>query len=351
MASGKFDPVLSLMVALIVAGIIGIAPPDRLLAGLSNAGVITVAAMLVIARGIVQTGVVSRVTWALLAATESAQQALRRLLLPVGAASSLMNTTPIVALLISATRELEQTRRIAARSVLLPIAHVTTLAGSVTLIGTSSNLVIAGIASQAGVQMSMLSYAPVALPVALVGWLVIYLTAPLMLRGEGGTETPLKEWRVELPITRSALARDRLASELGIAETQEYVLRAIQRSGEMVSPRLAIEAGDVLVFAAAEAGIGSLWRSPLFGTPPDRLFAVTIDTDRGETLDQLEEDGSLRVVAARTVEPLRRSRLRSGDTCYVAAESADTVARHASVALWQDAGSRAPQPGKTWIAL
>src|SRR5499427_3663303 len=200
MASGRFDPVLSLMVALIIAGVLGIAPPNRLLAGLSNAGVITVAAMLVIARGIVQTGVVSRVTWALLAATQSARQALLRLLLPVGVASSLMNTTPIVALLISATRELEQTRRIPARSVLLPIAHLTTLAGSVTLIGTSSNLVIAGIASQAGVQMSMLSFAPVALPVALVGWLVVYLAAPRMLRGESGAETTLKEWRVEIPI-------------------------------------------------------------------------------------------------------------------------------------------------------
>jgi di/tricarboxylate transporter len=351
MASGKFDPVLSLMVALIVAGIIGIAPPDRLLAGLSNAGVITVAAMLVIARGVVQTGVVSRVTWSLLAATRTAQQALRRLLLPVGVASSLMNTTPIVALLISATRELEQTRQIPARSVLLPIAHVTTLAGSVTLIGTSSNLVIAGIASQAGVQMGMLSYAPVALPVALVGWLVVYLTAPLMLRGESSAATTLREWRVEIPITPSALARNRLASQLGIAETREYVLNGFQRSGEMVSPRVAIEAGDVLIFTATEAGIGSLWRSPLFGTPPERLYAVTINADSGDTLDDLEDDGSLRVIAARTAEPLQRTRLSAGDTCYVAAQSSDAVASHEGVALWQDAGSRVPQPGKTVVAL
>jgi di/tricarboxylate transporter len=351
MASGKFDPVLSLMVALIVAGILGIAPPNRLLSGLSNAGVITVAAMLVIAKGVVQTGVVSRVTWTLLAATHSAQQALRRLMLPVGVASSLMNTTPIVAMLISATRELEQTRRIPARSVLLPIAHVTTLAGSVTLIGTSSNLVIAGIAAQAGVQMGMLAYAPVALPVALVGWLVVYLAAPRMLHGESGAEATLREWRVEIPITPAALARNRSASELGIAETREYVLNGILRSDEMVSPDVAIDAGDVLVFAAAEAGIGALWRSPLFGMPPKRLFAVTINADSGETLDDLEDDGALRVIAARTAEPLRRTRLSAGDTCYLAAHSADAVASHEAVALWQEAGSRVPQPGKTWVAL
>ena len=69
-----------------------------------------------------------------------------------------------MALLIPATRQLEQTKRIPARELLLPMAHVTTLMGSVTLIGTSSNLVIAGIASQRGVEMAMLSFAPVALP-------------------------------------------------------------------------------------------------------------------------------------------------------------------------------------------
>jgi Na+/H+ antiporter NhaD/arsenite permease-like protein len=151
MASGKVDPLLVLLVALILAAILGIAPADQLAAGLSNAGVITVAAMLVIAKGIVQTGVVSQVTRALLASAGTAQQVFRRLSGPIGVASALMNTTPLVALLIPAARQLEQTKRIPAREVLLPIAHVTTLAGSVTLIGTSSNLVIAGIAGERGV--------------------------------------------------------------------------------------------------------------------------------------------------------------------------------------------------------
>jgi Na+/H+ antiporter NhaD/arsenite permease-like protein len=165
------------LVALILAGILGIAPADQLAAGLSNAGVITVAAMLVIAKGIVQTGVVSRATWALLASTSTAQQVFRRLSAPIGIASGLINTTPLVALLIPAARQLEQTKRIPAREVLLPIAHVTTLAGSVTLIGTSSNLVIAGIAGERDVDMGMFSFAAVALPVAMVGAVVIYLTS------------------------------------------------------------------------------------------------------------------------------------------------------------------------------
>lgn len=201
MASGRVPAVLALASAICIAGVTGLAPVPALLAGLSNGGIITVAAMLVIAKGIVHTGAVSRVTWALLSSVTSAQQAVRRLALPIGTGSGLMNTTPIVAMLVPAAKELEQNRGINAREVLLPVAHITTLAGSVTLIGTSSNLLIAGIAAPAGIDMTMLSFAPVALPVAIVGAVIVYLTAPLMLRGQGETELATRDWRVEIPVS------------------------------------------------------------------------------------------------------------------------------------------------------
>ena len=125
-ASGKVPPVLALGGGLAVAGVTRVASPGDLFAGLSNGGVITVAAMLVIAKGIMQTGIVTRATWRLLSTVTSARQALRRLLVPVGIASALMNSTPLVAMLIPASKELEQTRNVPAREVLLPIAHVTT---------------------------------------------------------------------------------------------------------------------------------------------------------------------------------------------------------------------------------
>jgi di/tricarboxylate transporter len=351
MASGRVEPIVALLVSLVLAGIFGLADPAQLAAGLSNAGVITVAAMLVIAKGVVQTGVVSRVTWALLASTQTARQVVRRLSLPIGIGSALINTTPLVAMLIPATRQLEQTREIPARSVLLPLAHVTTLAGSVTLIGTSSNLVIAGIAGQRDVDMTMLSFAAVALPVALVGWVVIYLLGPRSLRGERDISTPAKEWRVEIPVAARARAERRRAAELGILQTQEFDLVGIQRWGERIDREEPIEAGDVLVFAATEDGIAAIWRTPLFGMAAHRLFAVSVGAGEPGNLHDFERDGSLRIIAARTSEPLHESELIPGATCYVAADNADAVARNPAVALWQGAGSRAPQPAKTGIAL
>ena len=157
MTTGRQPAVLALICALVVAGLAGIATPAELFAGLSNGGVITIAAMLVIAKGVLYTGVITRVTHRLLNGVTTATQTLARLVPPVGVASALINTTPIVAMLIPATKELERQSAVPARGVLLPIAHATTLAGSATLIGTSSNLLIAGIADPAGVELTMFS--------------------------------------------------------------------------------------------------------------------------------------------------------------------------------------------------
>jgi di/tricarboxylate transporter len=351
MASGRADPLLALLIALILAAILGIAPVSQLAAGLSNAGVITIAGMLVIARGIVQTGVVTRVTWVLLASTRTAQQVLRRLALPIGVASTLINTTPLVALLIPAARQLEQTRRIPAREVLLPIAFVTTLAGSITLIGSSSNLLIAGIAHEQGVDMGMLSFAAVCLPVTLVGSAIIYLTSPRALQGEMDAAARSKEWRVEIPVTAPAGAENRRAAKLGIYKTQEYELIGIQRWGTMVDPDEPIEADDRLVFASTEEGIAAIWRKPLFGMSAHRLYAVSVSAGEPASLYDFERDGSLRVIAARSDRSLHETDLNPGETCYVAAESEEAVARNPAVALWQTATSRAPQPSKTFVAV
>ena len=350
MASGKVPVVLALATGLAVGGILRLAPVSALFAGLSNGGVITVAGMLVVAKGVVKTGVIARVTWRLLATVTTAAQAMRRLIVPVGVASALMNTTPLVAMLVPATRQLQQTRDVPAREVLLPIAHATTLVGSVTLIGTSSNLLIAGIASDDGVHVSMLSFAPVALPVCLVGWVLLLLAAPRLLRGEGDKEPGLQPWRVEVPIASGAIATGRRAADMGIERTQEYRLRAIMRHGELVPAAEALEAGDRLVFAASEVGVTTLWESPRFGLSPQHLYAVSVGPGEHGTLLEFEDD-DLRVIAAQTAKPLGDTTAIPGATVFVTCSSTEDLARHEAFTLWAQAAGRVPQPGKTWTAL
>ncbi|HEY7858248.1 MAG TPA: SLC13 family permease [Candidatus Nanopelagicales bacterium] len=352
MASGRVPPVLALGCCLAIAGLLRIASPEELFSGLSNSGVITVAGMLVIAKGVVRTGLVARVTWRLLSGVTTAGHALRRLIVPIGVMSSLINTTPIVAMLVPATRELEQSRRIPAREVLLPITHATTLAGSVTLIGTSSNLLIAGIAATAGVHIAMISFAPVALPVALAGWVVLLVAGPRMLStGAISTQARPRDWRVEIPVSAHANAIGRTASALGVEQTQEFLLEAIWRRGRELPVSEPMTEGDTLVYAATEAGVVALWASPRFGQSPQKLYAATAGPTVRGTLRDIEDDGDLEVIAAQSSVPLRDTPVIPGEPVYVTCDSSEQLRDNDSLTLWQDAAGRAPQPGKTYIAL
>ena len=351
MASGKVPPVLALGSCLAVAGILRITPPAELFSGLSNSGVITVAGMLVIAKGVVRTGIIARLTWRLLAGVATATQAFLRLVAPIGVLSALINTTPIVAMLIPASRELQQTRNVPARELLLPMAHATTLAGSVTLIGTSSNLLIAGIAATAGVEVSMLSFAPVALPVALVGWAVLAVAGPRLLSGRVPTTTPVLDWRVEVEVAPGANAIGRLLADLGVERTQEYELESLERRGRLLPPSEPVEAGDTLVYRATEKGIVALWGSPRFGHSPQKLFVATAGPGTGGVLGDIEGDERVELVAAQTTSPLREAAIVPGEPVYVTADSSEPLEHNEFLTLWQDAAGRAPQPAKTAVAL
>jgi di/tricarboxylate transporter len=298
----------------------------------------------------VQTGIVARATSRLLASVTTVGQALSRLIVPVGVASALINTTPLVAMLIPASKQLEQTNRVPARRVLLPIAHATTLAGSVTLIGTSSNLLIAGIASDTDVKVSMLSFAPVALPVCLIGWVLLRLASPRMLSGEVPVAPAVMHWRVEVPIAPGAISIGKRPADIGIERTQEYELDAIVRDEATLPTTQTIDAGDLLVFSASDAGVSTLWQSPRFGLLSQRLYAVSVDVGEHGTLRDLE-DGDVHVIAAQTSKPLSRTTAMPGATVFVTCPSDKALARHDAFTVWADAAGRAPQPRKTTTAF
>ena len=136
-----------------------------------------------------------------------------------------------------------------------------------------------------------------------------------------------------------------------MARTQVFELQAIRRSGENARRHRDIEADDVLVFAATEAGVTALWGSPHFGLSPRRLYQVSVRTSVHGSLKELDDDAGLRVIAAQTTQSLSETPATPGATCFVTGTSAEMLRDSESVALWQDVAGRTPQPGKTWIAL
>ncbi|MBR93888.1 MAG: hypothetical protein CMH42_02040 [Micrococcales bacterium] len=348
LASGRVPPVLAFAATLTLAGLLGVAPSSELLSGLSSTGVVTVAAMLVVAAGVVHTGIVSRATRRILGSASNLQQSLIRLLFPVGIASSLMNNTPIIAMTIPAAQELEQTRGIPARRVLMPIAFAAALGGTITLIGTSSNLLIASLADLGGVELNFFAFTPVAIPTFIVGIVLVILVVRRLIPKGPPIEVRALQWRVELPIAPRALLLNKTLASQGLASTRDFTAVTVMRATEEISTDERLQAGDVVVFQANADGVGELWGNPRFGQKEQRLYEVTLGAEATGNLGELNARDDMDVISARNAtQALSETPAQAGELLYVTADAQSLVESVDGVAMVADVGNRAPQVAKT----
>ncbi|MEL0282439.1 MAG: SLC13 family permease [Actinomycetota bacterium] len=348
LASGRVPPVLAFAATLTLAGLLGVAPSSELLSGLSSTGVVTVAAMLVVAAGVVHTGIVSRATRKILGGASNLQQSLIRLLFPVGFASSLMNNTPIIAMTIPAAQELEQTRGIPARRVLMPIAFAAALGGTITIIGTSSNLLIASLADLGGVELNFFAFTPVAIPTFIVGIVLVILVVRRLIPEGPPIEVRALQWRVELPVAPRALLVNKTLASQGLASTRDFTAVTVIRATEEIAIDERLEAGDVVVFQANADGVGELWGNPRFGQKEQRLYEVTLGAEATGNLGELNARDDMDVISARNAtQVLSETPAQAGELLYVTADSQSLVESVDGVAMVADVGNRAPQVAKT----
>ena len=108
-----------------------------------------------------------------------------------GAASAFLNNTPIVVLSAPVVRDVAQSLDLPPKRFLIPLSYVTILGGACTLIGTSTNLLVNDMARNAGQPgFGMFEVTPVALMVALVGGVYLFLFGGRLLSGASGPEAP-----------------------------------------------------------------------------------------------------------------------------------------------------------------
>ena len=81
------------------------------------------------------------------------------------------------------------------------------------------------------------------------------------------------------------------------------------------------------------------------------MYLVSVASDESTAIQDLEDDDDIMVVAAETRKSLRKAEAKPGDRCLVSAPSADVLADHPLVGLWQKVAGKAPQTGKTTAAL
>jgi di/tricarboxylate transporter len=174
--TGRY-PVDQVAIAIPVVLLLGgaISPADAV-SGFSNPATVTVAAMLVLGLGLEKTGAVAVLArWAFTAPLGVARTRLAILCLLVAGLSPFVNNTMVVVVFLPVFLSLAYQEGVAPSRYLMPLSFAAILGGTVTLIGTSTNLVVFGIAESHGLTgLSMFSIAPLGLACLAVGWLYLF---------------------------------------------------------------------------------------------------------------------------------------------------------------------------------
>ena len=123
------------------------------ISGFANPATITVLAMLILSTGINRTGVVQLLGRKM--ATFAGEDRRKQLIATVGVTgpvSGVVNNTPVVAILVPVIADLAHNGRTSPSKLLMPLSFASMLGGTLTLIGTSTNILASDIAAQLGAE-------------------------------------------------------------------------------------------------------------------------------------------------------------------------------------------------------
>lgn len=171
---------VGIMVLLVVSRIL---TPKEAISGFANPALITVGAMFVVSKGMMRTGGVEFIGRRIVKiARKNINAALAVILFTVAFASAFINNTPVVILFIPVVMTMCCDLGLSPSKFLIPVSYASILAGTCTLIGTSTNIIISDLSNTFGYgSLSMFELSVIGVPIAIVGILFLMIAAPRLL--------------------------------------------------------------------------------------------------------------------------------------------------------------------------
>jgi di/tricarboxylate transporter len=348
----RIPPVAIFLGALTLTITFRLAPLEQSLKGFANSGMMTIGVLYMIAAGMYRTGAITLITEKLIGRPKSLPAAQAKILLPVAAGSAFLNNTPIVAMFIPVIRDLSRALRLDATRLYLPLSYASILGGTCTLIGTATNLVVAGLVldylamDQQHVplhRIGMFELTYIGVPITLVGIAFIMLTSRFLLPDPRKTDITARFKRLyssEFVVSQKSPLIGKYLDKLGFIDAEGFQLVALKRAdGSMaaVESHTRLQAGDVLRFSATFKSVPILWDTqglePVYQIQKmeterstHRLVEVVISpqcTAIGREISDLPQPGSPYRVSIIALS--RRGQPVSGPLSEVRVEAGDDV--------------------------
>lgn len=235
-ATEKYPPDLIAVSAMVVLALTGVLTPGEALAGFSNTATVTVAAMFALSAAVLKTGVIEAI--APIVSRQLKTHYTRTtgtMMASVGAVSAFVNNTPVVATFIPIVSTAAREARIAPSKVLMPLSFGAIFGGTCTLIGTSTNLLVSGIAEQNGVEsFSIFTLTPFGLVIFAAGIAYMLLLGNRIVPDRSIGEEAEEDFKAEDFITEIHIPEHSTAAGKSIDEAFASVLNDDDEEIEIV---------------------------------------------------------------------------------------------------------------------
>lgn len=256
---------MSTMAVLLVSGLIS---TKEALAAFSNPGVLTVAAMFILSAALERTGVVEAVGDATTKLVGHTQTLALFGLIVIGVAiSAVINNTPVVVILTPVAIRLCQHLKIAPSKMLIPLSYAAIFGGSCTLIGTSTNLLVDGVAQNLGQPaFGMFEIAPFGMVMAAVGIGYLLLAADRLLPARETASSilqdlPARQFLTEMIVLPDADLIGKSLEEAKLTNMQGGRVIDVVRGDESLRrhlPDVRLQQGDRLLMKTGVEGLMGL---------------------------------------------------------------------------------------------
>lgn len=254
----RLSPALLFTAAMAACVLVGTIDMQTVMSKATNEGLVTLLLLLMVSIGL------ERLPWLLALSNRAVKGSLPRTLLSLSGMtmlfSAFVNNTAVVATLAGTLRKNPYH---AASQILLPISYAAILGGTLTLIGTSTNLIVSSFLEDVtGEGIAFFAFLPVALPAAIAGLLAMLLMYKVLPRSDQDG-LPFNEFLIEMVVGDDSRLIGKTVAENGLRDLGELFLVELVREGRLltpVSPGELLEAGDRLIFSGDVSKVGILER-------------------------------------------------------------------------------------------
>ena len=245
------------MILLTILFTLGYLTPAEALSGFSNPAVITIAFLFIISKALQKTRILEYLIIRVRRLADRSILLGRAVyLFTIGVASAVVNNTAIVAIFMPVSIRLAQKYKMSPSKMLIPLSYAAILGGTLTLVGTSTNLLVNSIYIETpGVEpMGMFEFMRYGLILMAVGLLYILFIAPMILPSRTSTSSLTKSYRLggyltEMKITAESPLNGKTCLERGINKNYDVMVLDILRDGKMITNMIRLtrlREGDIL---------------------------------------------------------------------------------------------------------